>query len=367
MGAARMLHQWTRSVRRILPDVHGHQVKTLTLMALSLCRTKRCESTRLVLSAPVRVKLASTRRRFERFLANPRVDQTHISRRLAAAFTRGWDGRTVEVLLDETPFGSHLRCMKVSVSCHRRAMPLGWICYDDHDPPASQPMIVELLLRQIQPCLPPTASVVLMADRGLSWPLLIDLCRELGWDYLLRVQSQTVVELPDGAECQMAQLAPGRGHRWLGKARVFKNAGWRRSGVVAVWPAEQPEPWLLITSLPPRLKRCREYRRRMWQEQSFRDEKSHGYQWDRSHVRNPEHADRLLLAMQLAMWMTMTLGWEIDRRGWRHQVEATYRPTLSLFQLGHRAWHNAHLTALMIRGPTAIKLTPDDPPPKCVG
>lgn len=359
MGAARMLSHWTRSVRQSAPDLHGHQVKTLALMALSMCRAGTCQVTRMVLSAPVFAKLSSTRRRFERFVANDRLDHVHTAMALAASFTWRWSGRTARVLIDETALGPWMRCMKVSVACRGRAMPLVWTCYREDDPPASQPEIVELLLDLARQCLPPDTRVVLMADRGLSWPLLIDRCHALGWDYLLRVQGQTAVLLPDESRCSIGSLAPRPGRRWCGAAKVFRKAGWRDCQVVAAWKAKRSEPWLLITSLPPRLKRCEDYRIRMWQEQSFRDEKSHGFQWGQSRVRHPEHAERLLLAMQLAMWMTMLLGAELDRRGWRDRVESTSRPTLSLFQLGYRAWPNDAL-ATLIRGPTSTGLTPED-------
>ena len=359
MGAAWMLSQWTRSVRKLAPDLHGHQAKTLALLALSMCRSGTCQITRMVLEAPVFSKLSSTRRRFERFLANDRLDHVDAAMAMARSFTRRWSGRTVRVLIDETALGPWLRCMKVSVACRGRAMPLVWTCYRAEDPPASQPEIVELLLDLARECLPSDTRVVLMADRGLSWPLLIDRCAALGWDYILRVQGQTVVRLADGSQCPMSRLAPCRGRRWCGAAKVFRKAGWRDCQVVAAWYAKRSEPWLLITSLPPRLKRCADYRTRMWQEQSFRDEKSHGFHWEQSRVRHPEHAERLLLAMQLAMWMTMLLGTELDRRGWRDRVESTSRPTLSLFQLGYRAWRNGSL-AVLIRGPTSTHLTPDD-------
>lgn len=364
MGAAWMLCQWTRQVRRLVPDLHGHQAKSLTLAAISMCLSGRCQSTFMALVAPVDAKPASTRRRIERFLANPRINTPEVAMGMVRALIgdkRG-DGRhhrTLRLMIDETPLRNHLRCMKVSVGYHHRALPLAWICYRPDRLPATQPEIVELLLHQVYHCLPPMTSVVLMADRGLSWPSLIDVCNQLKWDYLLRIQGHTVVKLPDGSERCIKQLVPHRGQSWLGSVRVFKQAGWRESNVVAVWEPKQSDPWLLITSLPAQRLRCREYCKRMWQEESFRDEKSHGFGWGCSCVRNPEHADRLLLAMQLATWMTTILGLEIRRQGRCSEVEATSAPSLSLFQIGYRAWRIPGLYQL-IRGPTSIRLQLDD-------
>ena len=68
------------------------------------------------------------------------------------------------------------------------------------------------------------------------------------------------------------------------------------------------------------------------------------------------HAKRLLLVMLLAMWMTISMGAELIRQGKRALVEATSRASLSIFQLGYRAW--THLKQpLLPRGPT-IQLDP---------
>jgi hypothetical protein len=118
------------------------------------------------------------------------------------------------------------------------------------------------LLRQVKGCLPPAASVVLLADRGLAWPLLVDWCQQHGWHYVLRLQSQTRVCLPDGTSCSARDLAPRRGRRWLGEAEVFKKAGWRGANGGATWERGMTEPWLLLTDQRASLRHCRTYGKR---------------------------------------------------------------------------------------------------------
>ena len=121
--------------------------------------------------------------------------------------------------------------------------------------------------------------------------------------------------------------------------------------------AGEHEPRLLVTGLPARLKRCRQYRTRMCRQESFRDEKSHGYHWHHSRVSHPERPDRLPLAMRSAMWMTMILGEKVERLGNRAEVKATPRSTRSVFSPGYRAWRKPHvLTA--IRSPITLRFDP---------
>jgi hypothetical protein len=340
MGEAWMLHRWTQQVRALVPEWHGHQAKGLALMAWSLCRAGVCQATVMALAAPVKATIASTRRRFERFLANRRLDVADGAVMLTTALLANFNPRRLTLLLDETALGPWLLCMKVSVAYRGRALPLAWTCYRPGQLPIPQPEIVEVVLRQAALSLPPGAKVVLMADRGLSWPLLIDLCRELGWHYLLRVQGHTAVRRDGEPSQSMDRLACRRGDCFLGRGEVFRFAGWRTVNLVASWPADQSEPWLLITDLTPRVCRCTEYRRRMWQEESFRDEKSHGFNWQKSRVRDPDHADRLLLVILLAMWMVIAAGVQLLARNLRAQVDAASRASLSVFQLGYRWWRH---------------------------
>jgi hypothetical protein len=62
-------------------------------------------------------------------------------------------------------------------------------------------------------------------------------------------------------------------------------------------------------------------------------------------VRDPGHADRLLLIMALAMTWLIQIGLEIIRTGRRREWERRDRRTLSVFQLGLRFLQRSTLLA----------------------
>jgi hypothetical protein len=68
----------------------------------------------------------------------------------------------------------------------------------------------------------------------------------------------------------------------------------------------------------------------------FRDEKSQGFQWQRSRVTDPTHSLRLLVVMALATLLALSLGTWVLKTGRRSFLKATRRRLLSLFQLGLR-------------------------------
>ena len=348
MNAMEIVRQWTCTVKGIFcgtGGLHAHQAKALAAVSCGMALCGHCDSGHLSAAVPTRAKPASVRRRVERLLTNGRLPSAKAMGLLSRSLLDCWAGRPLVLILDETPNGEHLRCLRVSAGYRKRAVPLAWECYRSDDPPVPMPKLVWRLLGRVARCLARAlpagagagAEVTLLADRGLSWPTVLDCCRHLGWHYVLRLQGSTRVRTADGRQVAARDLAPCRGARWFGSGvEVFKKAGWRRANVAAAWEEACREPWLLATDLPASFARCRGYCRRCWCEQMHRDEKSQGFNWQRSLVRRPAHARRLLLAMALATLLAVCTGTWVLKRGLRRLLESTRRRKLSVFQLGLR-------------------------------
>jgi hypothetical protein len=240
------------------------------------------------------------------------------------------------LLLDETPKANQLRVLKISVAFRKRAVPILAVGYRPDEPPLPLPFLIPWLLRRVQACLPDNAIVTLLADRGLAWPVILDTCVALGWHYLLRLQGQTKVILPDGREVTARELVGRIGGRWWGEAWLFKKAGWRAASVLAYWPLGREDCWLLVSDERACPRRFQTYGQRTWTEELFRDEKSQGLNWQKSQVNDPVHAERLLLLLALAVILAILLGVSVLKRGWRRQLETGRRRGLSVVQMGLR-------------------------------
>lgn len=340
MGVARMLRSWRARVQEVWPDLHGHQLNGLAAASLAMAQAQHCQLSRMAAVTVSSAKVPSSERRWQRLLANRRLQVQPLARQWARSVLA--DAGSLLLAIDETPQANHLRSMKLSRLVRGRALPLLWYTYRPHALPMNQPDMVLDLLKQVDALLPKDERrPTLLADRGLSWSAVVDFCTEHGWHFVLRLQHPTRVKLDDGRELAAGELAPRKGACWRGAAQVFKGAGWRAVNLVAWWPQDSDEPWLIISDLPPSRAQCRRYRSRMRQEQSFRDEKSHGFHWELSRVRDPEHADRLLLIMAMAMTLLIRLGLKLMRSGRRHHLERKDRRTLSVFQLGLRLLQRA--------------------------
>src|SRR5687768_14781673 len=235
MGAARMVCQWTASVKGLLPSLHGHTAKSLSCFSVAMCLAGHCHSGKLAAAAVSDAKPASSQRRWERLLANPRLDARPTIAELAASILQNWSGRTLLLVLDETPNGQDLRCMRLGIAYRKRLLSLAAVCYPTDRPPLPMPQLICKMLREVAALMPPGVAVTLLCDRGLAWPVVIDRVRALGWGHVVRLQRTTRVTLSDGRVVAAGDLVRRPGQRYSGQVQIFKEAGWRAARLSVVW------------------------------------------------------------------------------------------------------------------------------------
>jgi TusA-related sulfurtransferase len=359
MGAKEMVASWTEYLKsEVLSGLGTNLGNALASLSVMMADARHCQSGRLAAHGCDEAKPASRRRRWERWLANPRFDPRVVQQKLNQSIWKCWRGAQALLLLDETPKANDLRCLRVSLAYRHRAMPLASICYRPHRLPQPMPKLVRQVLARAVAEVPAGVSIVVIADRGLAWPSIVDWCQKQKCHYLLRLQSTTQMRRGDGSIHAVKELAPRPGCRpWCGTAEVFRKAGWRTASVIAQWPRGCQEPWLLVTDQSACAGRWQQYARRMWIEESFRDEKSQGFQWQSSRINDPRRTERLLLIMTIAQLLLISLGTWLIKRGHRRRYDPRRYRRLSLFQLGLTAWREL-LTNTPFHWPTMIYLCP---------
>lgn len=339
MGAVRMVQQWTAAVNSLFVSLHGHTCNALAAFSIAMCLGGHCQSGALAASVISAAKPASSRRRWERLLANATLDGLAMLATLAGGILKHWTGRRLLLVLDETPGRGDLRSMRLGVAYRKRLLTLNAKCYLKNKPPMFMPRLINRMLDEVAALLPPGSHVTFLCDRGLAWPSVMDRVRQLGWDHVLRLQKITRVKLPDGRIVSAGDLVKRRGTRcWHRQAMIFKKAGWRDAYVSVVWDKRCKEPWILAarTEGLRGLRAVCAYAKRNWCEQSFRDEKSSGFRWGQSHVTDANHMMKLILVMTLASLLSISLGTWLLKSGRRRELDPHRFRRLSLFQLGIR-------------------------------
>lgn len=344
MNHKSMLRAWQEYLRRCLEGVHLYQVQALAAFSQAVMCARHCHLSRVSASVPSAAQFHSTRRRLLRFLDNDRIDVEALCEQLGAWLKRWNCPKTrLLLLLDETPLRNDMRVLKISVAYRRRALPLLWCVYPLSHRAQPMPTTLETLLERAAHMVAlhaPQAQVILLADRGLCWPQLIRWCHHHHWHYVLRAQGNTRIRLTPHSSPQPLQTLVSQPGQWFcGQAEVFQKAGYIECNVMVCWPTRAQERWILVTSLPATLHVGRWYARRMWQEQSFRDEKSHGFCWHESHVHSPERMNRLLLLLALAQLRLMRLGEEALSTQWTQLLGLSCRSTRRLWSCFRTGWH----------------------------
>lgn len=336
--STRKVYQWFREIHERLP-LGKWQALGLAVLSLGIVLSERSTLSKIAEQLGMVGKADSVERRAQRWLSNPRI----VLEACCQAWA-GWvfeeavkEGGRIILLVDLTKLGEWLDVMMVGLAYRKRCIPLAWRCMVGQNPwEEAQVSLIGKLLSWIAPAVPEGYIPVVEADRGIgNSSKLAGVVADMGWHFLFRVSDTVRVRLPDGREVRLADLIHPGTH-WSGTGEVFKKAGWTKAHIHLIWKRSMAEPWCIITNAPDA--NAAWYATRMWQEEGFRDLKSGGWQWQRSHVRQPDHAERLILALALAYAWTLSLGTRAIRAGkaaLRH-ITRGHRHTYSVFRLGLR-------------------------------
>ena len=324
----------------------------LAAMSVGIAEARSCWLSAVAERLGVLGKADSLTRRFQRFVSNPRVDVEACCSAWVGWVMSSWRSERMVLLVDETKLANHLSMMMVGLAYRGRCIPLAWRCYPQDAWPMSQVELIDHLLGVVAAGLPMGWVPLVEADRGIGTsPELVRRIAARGWHFLFRVQSQTRFLSTDGQICAVSQLAR-RGKSFSACGKVFKDAGWIAAFVHVIWHKGFAQPWCLITNSPSI--HGSSYALRAWQEQGFRDLKSGGLHWNRSRLWNPDHANRLMLAITLAYAWILSLGTAVIRAG-RAARSAFTRGSdrrFSVFRLGLR-----HLSRQLVSfKPTLFRL-----------
>jgi Transposase DDE domain len=319
-------------------DLRRQRVFAWAVVALIYCASPLLSRWLTIVAGPA--KATSKLRRLQRWLCNPLIDVAAYYRPFIQAAMVGWAGSDILLAVDGTsPNGACVVC-RVAVCFRGRAFPLCWMTFDTRSHSISYARYVAVL-ELARTLLPDDCKVTLLGDRGFGHRQLMKWCRRVGWHFLLRVKSDSIVILPDGSRRRLDAWQPHRQDLLhLADVRLL-GAGGERIGPLHVHIALAPEPateaWYLASDSPHGCAALAGYRCRYNIEHSIRDDKSGGWNWELSPLTDPIQADRLCLIMAVATLYVVTEGTFVSDRGHRLELDPHDTRGLSYFQIGLRS------------------------------
>ena len=316
--------EWTLVIQTHLPHLSKPQATVLALWSLGMVLARSCALT--AVSAFLATWLGRKEpagRQQRREFGYEATAQRGTTRQelvvetcfapLLAWVVDQWEGTQMALALDATPLGDRFTVLALSVVYRGCAIPVAWTVLRATAKHAWRREWLRLLRRGHR-AIPRSWTVLVLADRGLYARWLFRRITRLGWHPFLRINTGGTFR-PTGQVrgVPLQTLVPEPGTTWQGTGSAFtgrhRQLHWT---LLACWQAGYKEPWLLLTDLPPEASTACWYGLRAWIEQGFKSTKRAGWQWQRTHMTQPERAARLWLAVAVATLWLLSVGGEAD-------------------------------------------------------
>ena len=324
-------------LKQIYPNATGYQVHYLVVLAALIHGIVAAKHTHLSKIADKQVEdtqLESRIMRYTRWLDNEKLDYRVMFAPFAQAVLKGLAHQPLVLAMDGSTVGKQCMCLMLSVVYRGRALPIGWLVVSS---PKGKGQLAEkyhlALLKQVQPLVPKGVQVVFVADGEYDGRRVLRRVSHYGWHYVCRSAKNRLLYLGDERTC-FGNLAVERGTMVSIVDTVFSRYEYGPITAIAVWEQAYQEPLYLVTNLEVAEEAVWFYHKRFKIETFFSDQKSRGFNLDKSHLSQPTKLERLLVAAALAYLWLVYLGTLTLIEGWDKVIARPDRNDYSLFSLG---------------------------------
>lgn len=345
-----LYNQLSEKLRELVSVKNSKQVTNWIWIVVGMLQSESCHLSQIANNLPMQSKATSRVTLLRRWLMNSHVKVWSFYKKVLEHVFAHWTSVSAIIILDGVMlFGDRWQVFRVSLLHGNRAIPLAWTVVEGKG--LVKVTKLKSMLEKAQRFLKKHVKEVLfLADAGFRDWDWAELCTKLGWNYGIRVACNTYLTLPNGTLDRLDRLVPKNQNRYFQNALMTKEARWQ-TNVSVTWTTDKdgkPEMVAVMTNQIACRARLREYAKRMSIEQSFRDDKSGGFDLEHTRLQHAERVNRLLLATAIATLWCHELGEFVLEHGeaFRRQVDPSFQRTLSLFQLGLRWLKRSLATAL---------------------
>ena len=329
---------WFRRICELRPGQRITQIRSFVWLLIGIYLSRSVNLSRVANKIPGKAKLLSNVRRLSRLLDNPaiRVREWYESTAIQWLTAQFHNLGEIRLIVDGTRIGSGHQLLMVGLAYRKRAIPIAWTWVKQvrgHSGAGKQ----LALLAYVRKLIPTNAVVFLVGDCEFG---AVEVLRQLDkwhWFYVLRQKSDTCVWFNNLNEWKpFGSFAPEPGYSvWLGHGYLTAKEIYP-TNLLAHWKIGEKESWCLATNLIDRKMTLDYYSKRMWIEEMFGDFKKHGFDLERTMLRNFLRLSRLTLVVSLLYVWLISIGGRTIHEGLRHLVDRTDRRDLCIFQIGLR-------------------------------
>jgi Transposase DDE domain len=317
----------------------GHfarHVQTLAALMSGIVGGKSTQLPHIATKVPDGRKSESRVKRFARWLDNAHILEEMYFLPYAEILLTHLALETLVLVMDGSVVGRGCAALMIHVIYKGRALPLAWRVRQGpkgHFPEDLHIAVVEL----ISALIPEGAKVIFLGDGEFDGTALQATLNKAGWFYVCRTAQSTVATW-EGETFRLDTLgACSKPGTLIALQEVkFTRDAYGPVMVLSCWAKGYQEPLYLVSNMASAEEACRYYQKRFRIETFFSDQKSRGFNIQKSHIADPQRLSRLLIAACLAYIWIVYLGSVCERNGWISIVHRKKRCDLSLFQLGMR-------------------------------
>ena len=347
-----------KTLKQMLEIDHQGHLVTLAMMVTGIVISRNAQLSQMSAEVPGKAKDKSVEMRLRRWVKQEKIDADVIYMPFARQLLTALAGSPLVLVMDGSQAGRGCMVLMVGVLYKKRALPIAWVTYKGKKGHTTGQRHIQVL-EKVLPLLPDGSEVVLLGDAEYdTTEMLIWLREKTHWQYVLRTSPQIYVQ--EGQNSQPIGAYP------LARGQIFHRSqvGFTQEAAVLLnligwWGSRHEDPIFLVTNLPNAYQACRFYRRRFQIETFFSDQKSRGFNIQKSHLSDPARLGRMLIAACLAyIWMIWQGLWVIASKN-NGLIDRTDRIDKSLFRLGldwikHALKNNLHIEPTFLFQPVVL-------------
>ena len=320
--------------------VRFHDLRLLTTFVWAIVGLLISESINLsqwLLFRSGPAKASSKQRQLSRWLHNPKINPMAVYLPFVQQALLEWTGETMYLALDTSQLWNRYAIVRLALVYRGRALPLGWTVLNSGSATVALERYQSILV-QVASVIPADSQVVLLADRGFLDVKLMQLSRDLGWHFRIRIKSSIWIYRATKRGRKVKTLMPAPGcarfftRVWLTEQRL----GPVHLALAYVQTDNGYEKWAIVSDEPAGLETLDEYGLRFDIEENFLDDKSAGFDLESSEIRDANALSRLCLILAVATIYLVSTGTAVVEMGRRWVVDTHWQRGLSYFQIGWR-------------------------------
>ena len=211
-------------------------------------------------------------------------------------------GQTIILMLDQSKISDGFECLMVSLRLAERAIPVDWIVVETEGSIGFD--VQKKLMDRVKSMMPEGISTLLAGDRFYGTSALVEWCQKEGWQYRIRLKSNLILN-HDGGEITTGDAASL-------KITSLENACFNgtkiHTNIGILHEAGHKEPWIIAMDCSSSKYRTLDYGMRWGIECLFSDFKSRGFSITKTHLKNSDRIERLILVLSIALYWAVSTG-----------------------------------------------------------